>query len=122
MISVSKSTATDALPSATGASSTGSCSARRADEPELVWQSRDPFPHHDLSVAEDGTNTALIRKGRFHLDDSDSEPVPEDFLSVLNPHGEEIGRFLILDAFERTDESALPHDYRMQREAGDLLV
>jgi hypothetical protein len=64
----------------------------------LLWS----FPHgahHDFQVMDDGRIYVLTREFRKHARVREGNLVVEDFVTILNPHGELIKRVSILDAF-----------------------
>jgi hypothetical protein len=84
----------------------------------LIWAS-PVHAHHDLDVLANGDIYVLTREARVIPRINESEPVLEDFISILSPDGVEKRRFSLLEAFER---SRFDHLYRSQnRRHGDLF-
>ena len=73
---------------------------------KLIWGLRGMF-HHDLDVTPDGTIWALFHEvhvvPRIHA----TREIFEDFVVRLAPDGTELGRFSLLEAFERSRYAAL---------------
>jgi hypothetical protein len=67
----------------------------------LIW-SYDGGSHHDLFVADDGSIYTLDREPRMIPRIHETEPVMEDFITVLGPDGALLRRFSVLEAFERS--------------------
>ncbi len=85
---------------------------------ELIWE----FPgnaHHDLKVMDDGDIYVLSRKAhvipRIHA----HEPILEDFVTILDPHGNVKRQVSILEAAEQSD--FWPVISSLVKESGDLF-
>lgn len=83
----------------------------------VLWSRRGGF-HHDLQVMDDGRIWVLDRDGKVIPRINPEEGILEDFVTVLDPRGEVVKRFSILEAFERSRFAGLLG--RMER-AGDVF-
>ena len=84
---------------------------------ELVWA----FPgraHHDLDLFENGAIAVLTRKFGVIPRINETEPVAEDFITVLNTDGTLVAEHSLLEALENSNYSPL---LRRMRKAGDLF-
>jgi len=66
--------------------------------------------HHDLDVAADGTIYVLTREARIVPRRDPKRPLLEDFITVLDPDGNELSRISLLEAFERSPYAAMLDD------------
>jgi hypothetical protein len=69
---------------------------------KLLWAQPNKA-HHDLAVLEDGRIVVLTREARLIPRLDRTKPVLEDFVSYLDPDGNEIRRISLLEAFENSD-------------------
>lgn len=83
----------------------------------LLW-SYVARPHHDLYLDERGHVFVLTRKAHLLPRIHATEPILEDFVSELDPDGNELRRVSVLEAFERSAFTAFLED--MPRE-GDVF-
>lgn len=83
----------------------------------VLWSRRGGF-HHDLQVMDDGRIWVLDRDGKVIPRINPEEGILEDFVTVLDPRGEVVKRFSILEAFERSRFAGLLG--RMER-TGDVF-
>ena len=84
---------------------------------DLVWA----FPgraHHDLDFFEDGSIGVLTRKIKIIPEINETEPVLEDFVTVLDGDGALIAEYSLLEALRNSKYSPLLR--RMPR-AGDIF-
>ncbi|MFH0944897.1 MAG: arylsulfotransferase family protein [Planctomycetota bacterium] len=72
----------------------------------VIWE-RANGSHHDLFVAEDGTVFVVTREARMVPDYHPTEPLLEDFITVLDADGNERSRVSILRAFLESDFAPL---------------
>lgn len=72
------------------------------NDSDLLW-SYDGGSHHDLFVTDEGLIYTLDREPRMVPRINETEPVMEDFVTVLSPEGELARRFSVLEAFERSE-------------------
>jgi hypothetical protein len=72
----------------------------------LLWSVHNAA-HHDMDVAADGTIYVLTRIAHMVPEVHESEPILEDFITVLSPDGAEIRRHSILDAMMNSDFATL---------------
>jgi hypothetical protein len=72
----------------------------------LLW-SKNNFAHHDLSVAANGNSYVLTRK--VHIDEryNAEKPIMEDYITVLDPDGNELNRVSILELLENSPFSSV---------------
>ena len=83
----------------------------------LLWAIAQRF-HHDFEVLEDGTIYILSRVARVLPRIDEDFPVLEDFISILNPDGQEVRRISLLEALEDSDYA---HILSHMRSRGDIL-
>jgi hypothetical protein len=83
----------------------------------LIWAQFGGF-HHDLDLLPDGSIVTLLRKARIVERIHPELPILEDFIVILDPDGNEIRRFSILEAFEKSEHSVLLAN---MAESGDIL-
>ena len=84
---------------------------------ELVWA----FPgraHHDLDLFDNGSIGVLTRKIGVIPRINETEPVAEDFVTVLDTDGTLVAEYSLLEALENSKYSPL---LRRMRRAGDLF-
>lgn len=67
----------------------------------LLWANFNNA-HHDLEVMPDGTIYTLTRQARMIPRIHETEPILEDYLTVLDADGNELRSFSLLEAFERS--------------------
>lgn len=67
----------------------------------LLW-SFSENPHHDISVAPDGSIYVLTRRARRIERINPDRPVLEDFVTILDPKGAVLRQISILEALERS--------------------
>lgn len=84
---------------------------------ELLW-TFEGKPHHDLEVTDDGEIYVLTRTAHVIPRIHPTEPVLEDFVSVLDRDGNETRRVSVLEAFEN---SGFAHTLSRMPRHGDLL-
>jgi hypothetical protein len=85
---------------------------------KLLWS--NPLPaHHDLEVQPNGDIYTLTRVARVIPRIHPSEPILEDFISILSANGEEKQRISLLEAFENSPHRDLI--FEGKRKAGDLF-
>lgn len=70
----------------------------RLDRDSRLRWARGPGFHHDLWVGDDETVYALVREERMRPDVRAGGPVLDDFIVVLDRHGEVQSRVSVLDA------------------------
>lgn len=78
----------------------------------LIWALEGGY-HHDMEVSESGDIWILDREAHVVPRINSREPILEDFIAVVNPRGEVLRRFSILQAFERSPYAPLLH--RMEK-------
>ncbi len=61
----------------------------------LLWK-YDAYAHHDLDIDPQGNIFVLIREGRLLPEYNAEQPILEDFITVLDPGGNEIKRTSLL--------------------------
>jgi hypothetical protein len=85
---------------------------------KVVWAS-PVKAHHDLQVLPNGDVVVLTREGHLVPRVDPEQPILEDFISILDPGGQEKRRVSILEAFERSEFNDFwdPEQKRM----GDLF-
>ncbi len=84
---------------------------------ELLWGRRNRA-HHDLAVADDGTIYVLTKANHIVPHVHETEPITEDFVTVMSPDGAIGKSFSVLDAFAGTE---FADAWRSRRKSGDLL-
>jgi hypothetical protein len=67
----------------------------------LLWV-YDEGPHHDIEVVEDGRIYVLTREAKIIPRLNKTEPILEDFITILTPEGKKIKRVSLLEAFENS--------------------
>jgi hypothetical protein len=67
----------------------------------LLWSS-PVRAHHDLVVTPDGTIYVLARAAHIDKSISETRPILEDFIAVLDENGKVVQRILLLDAIRDT--------------------
>jgi len=72
----------------------------------LLWSLTGQY-HHDLDVAADGTIHVLTHEVRVIPRIHETRDTFEDFITRVSPDGEVLGRFSLLEAFERSDYAPL---------------
>ena len=90
--------------------------ARLDRDSQVVWK-RANGAHHDLDVRPDGTIYCLTRRARVNPLVHPSNPILEDFITVLGPEGELRRELSLVDAF-RGSES---FDRAFRLRSGDVL-
>jgi hypothetical protein len=70
----------------------------------LIWSRLIPA-HHDMALEPDGSIWVLTREPSVIPAVHETQPVLEDFVSLLDSNGEETRRISLLDALERSDYS-----------------
>jgi len=78
----------------------------------------EPGAHHDLFVDEQGLIYVLTRYARVVPRVNPTDPILEDFITVLSPQGEVVDSFSLLEAFERSPYKTL---LRRMAERGDVF-
>jgi hypothetical protein len=68
----------------------------------VLWRFQK-FPHHDLDVLDDGRIFVLTRKASIVPRIHETEPVLEDFVTILSPHGKVQQKVSILECFEGSE-------------------
>jgi len=68
---------------------------------KLVWETANRA-HHDLDIAENGDIFSLTRVARVIKRINQKKPLLEDYVTVLDPNGEEKYSISLLEAFERS--------------------
>jgi hypothetical protein len=68
---------------------------------EPLWADFDMY-HHDMDVAADGTIYTLTHEVRVIPRIHETRKTFEDFVTTLSPDGRVLGRFSLLEAFERS--------------------
>ena len=91
--------------------------AKLDKDSRVIWTYRREC-HHDLEVADDGTIYVLSRDALIVPWVNARWPILEDYVSVLDPDGNELKRVSILDALERSPYRCLLENARTR---GDLL-
>ena len=69
---------------------------------QLIWKNPNQA-HHDLEVLPDGSIYVLTRKAHIVPRIHPEKPILEDFVTLLDGHGQEQHSFSILEAFERSE-------------------
>ncbi len=95
----------------------GHAMLKLSPDSKLLW-TFEGKPHHDLDVAPDGTIHVLTRTAHVVPRIHPTEPVLEDYVSVLDADGTERRRVSVLEAFER---SGFAHTLSRMPRHGDLL-
>lgn len=93
----------------------------------LVKLDRDSRPlwavengaHHDLDVRPDGEIWVLTRQAHLLPRIHATEPILEDFITILDADGRELRRLSLLEAFERSDFERIWYAKRFQ--GGDMF-
>jgi hypothetical protein len=75
-------------------------------------------PHHDLFLDDEGRIYVLTRKAHVIPRLNPDEPVLEDFVSVLDPDGNELRRVSVLECFENSELTSFVA--RLKKD-GDIL-
>jgi hypothetical protein len=83
----------------------------------LMWAQFGGF-HHDLDLLPDGRIVTLLRKARIVPRIHPELPILEDFIVILDPDGNEVRRFSVLEALENSEYSSLLAN---MAESGDIL-
>ncbi|NOZ21981.1 MAG: hypothetical protein GXP25_12945 [Planctomycetes bacterium] len=83
----------------------------------IIWSLRNGA-HHDLYVARDGRIYVLTRKAHINPDYNKTEPILEDFITVLSPDGKPLKEISILRALENSPHAPLLG--RLHR-SGDIM-
>lgn len=68
----------------------------------LLWAYKGRA-HHDLFVAADNKIYVLTRKAVMNPKYAKNKPILEDFITILNPAGKEIGQLSVLKALEKAN-------------------
>jgi len=84
----------------------------------VEWALRNQA-HHDLEFLPDGNLLTLTRTAHVVERVHPTEPILEDFFTVLTPEGEEVRRVSVLDAFEASEYREL--GLRRSGPGGDLF-
>jgi hypothetical protein len=84
----------------------------------LLW-AYDGEAHHDLFILEDGTLYVLTRERRINPLVSESDPIDEDYITVLDRDGKELGRVSLLEAVANSDYAGWLDT--MPRRKGDVF-
>ena len=84
----------------------------------VVWAVENGA-HHDLDVRPDGQIWVLTRTAAVVPRIHETEPILEDFISVLDRDGRELRRISLLEAFERSAFEKIWYAKRFQ--AGDMF-
>jgi hypothetical protein len=85
----------------------------------ILWK-HDGGEHHDLHVVDDGRIYVLTRKAHVVRRINSQTPVLEDFITILDPQGNEIESLSLLEAFERSRFEVVMKVHGMRRR-GDLF-
>jgi hypothetical protein len=85
---------------------------------KLLW-AYDGAAHHDLFVLEDGTIYVLTRERRINPIVSESDPIDEDYITLLDPNGKELRRISLLEAVANSEYAGWLDD--MPRRKGDVF-
>ncbi len=72
----------------------------------LLWAS-PCGAHHDLEVDENGFIYVLTREAKMLARIDENDPIVEDFVAILDSHGNIVRKVSILEAFERSSYSSL---------------
>jgi hypothetical protein len=83
----------------------------------LIWAQFGGF-HHDLDLLPNGDVVTLLRKARIVERIHPELPILEDFIVILDPNGNEVRRFSVLEAFEKSEYASLLAN---MAESGDIL-
>ena len=83
----------------------------------LKWAQFGGF-HHDLDLLPDGRIVTLLRKVKIIPRIHAELPVLEDFIVILDPNGNELRRFSLLEAFENSEHAGLLVN---MAESGDIF-
>lgn len=75
--------------------------------------------HHDLDIAPGGEIWVLTREPAVIPHLHPTEPILEEFLSVLSPDGKELRRVSLIECFENSNYAYILRDRRFQ--AGDIF-
>jgi len=83
----------------------------------LIWAQFGGY-HHDLDLLPDGRVVTLLRKAKIIERIHPELPVLEDFIVILDPDGNELKRFSLLEAFENSHHANLLDN---MAESGDIF-
>jgi hypothetical protein len=83
----------------------------------ILWHYKENC-HHDFEVSEDGTIFVLTRKGGVYPAYNPTEPILNDFVSVIGPDGRLRKRVSLIGAFEN---SSCCNDYVWEGMSGDAF-
>ncbi len=83
----------------------------------LIW-GYPGIAHHDLFIMPDSTIYVLTRKAFLNPRYNKTEPILDDFITILSPGGEEIRRVSILKCLENSNYT---HVLGKMKKKGDLL-
>jgi len=83
----------------------------------LLWAQFGGY-HHDLDVMPDGRILTLVRVAKIVPRIHPELPILEDFIVTLDPDGNELHRFSLLEAFENSEHSDL---LKNMAESGDIF-
>jgi len=78
---------------------------------KLLWANFNGA-HHDLEVMPDGTIYTLTRKAHIVPRIHETEPILEDFITVLDADGNELRSFSLLTAFEHSRFATVLEDMK----------
>jgi hypothetical protein len=84
---------------------------------KLLWAYRGGC-HHEAAVAQDGRIYVLVRQPEILPDINNEEYVLTDGIAVLEPDGEIVGEYSLMDAFRHSDFNRLLMNMRPR---GDLM-
>jgi hypothetical protein len=71
----------------------------------LLW-SYSGIAHHDMDVAPDGTIYLLTRKAGVDPQFHPNKPMLIDYVTVLDPDGNELRNISLLEAFEKSEQAS----------------
>ncbi len=80
--------------------------ARIDRQSRLKWAARNAA-HHDLAVAGDGRIYVLTQESKIVPEVNPDDPIFEDFVTMLSPDGQALGKISLLSAFDRSDYAAV---------------
>jgi hypothetical protein len=84
----------------------------------LLWK-RLEGEHHDLEVTDDGHIYVLTREAHLIPRINEHLPILEDFITVLDPDGNLVREFSILEAFEKSPFASAPEARKVPKK-GDI--
>lgn len=84
----------------------GLCLIKLDKDSNLLWVYRGGV-HHDLFVAGDGKIYVLTRKAVINPEYNEKEPLLEDFITVLDPEGNELRSVSVLKCLENSKYASI---------------